>query len=67
MTGLRCAVVSDTPTPMVPVKGQTAMAWAVVAAMLLIGGLILVVSAFSQNNEPASITGRTATTSQNLP
>jgi hypothetical protein len=52
---------------MVPVKGQTAMAWVVVAAMVLIGGMILLVSAFSQDNDPSSVPGRTATTSHNLP
>jgi len=52
---------------MVPVRGQTALAWAVVAAIVLVGGFILLVSAFSQNNDPASITGHTATTSHNLP
>ena len=52
---------------MVPVKGQTPLAWAVVAALVLVGGLILVVSGFSQHNAPASVTGHTATTSHNLP
>lgn len=65
MTGLRCAAVNE--TPMVPVKGQTALAWVVVAAIVLVGGMILLVSAFSQDNAPSSITGRTATTSHNLP
>ena len=54
-------------TPMVPVKGQTGLAWVVVAAMLLVGGLIIVVSAFSQDNDPTTVDGRTATTSHNIP
>jgi hypothetical protein len=52
---------------MVPVKGQTGMAWVVVLAIVLVAGLILVVSAFSQNNDPTTVDGRTATTSQNFP
>ena len=52
---------------MVPVKGQTGLAWIIVLAVLLFGLAFLVVSAFSQNNAPASINGRTATTSHNLP
>ncbi len=54
-------------TPMVPVKGQTGLAWVVVIAILLVGGLILVVSAFSQNNDPTTVDGKTATTSHNIP
>ena len=65
MTGLRCAAVSQ--TPMVPEKGHTALAWVVVAAIVLVGGMILLVSAVSQDNTPASVTGHTATTSHNLP
>ena len=52
---------------MVPVKGQTALAWVVVAALILGAATMLLVSSFSQHNAPASITGRTATTSHNLP
>ena len=59
--------MAQTDTPMIPVKGHTSLAWVVVLAMLLIGGLILVVSAFSQNNDPSSVDGRTATTSHDFP
>jgi uncharacterized membrane protein (DUF485 family) len=52
---------------MVPVKGQTGLAWIIVLAVLVTGLSFIVVSAFSQHNAPASINGRTATTSHNLP
>jgi hypothetical protein len=52
---------------MVPVPGQTGLAWIVVLAVLLIGLSFIVVSAFNQHNAPASVTGHTATTSHNLP
>jgi hypothetical protein len=52
---------------MVPVKGQTGLAWVVVLTFLFIGGMILLVSAFSQDNTPSSINGRTATTSHQVP
>ena len=65
MTRLPWAAVSE--TPMVPVKGQTPLAWVVVAAMVLVAGMILLVSSFSQNNDPSSVPGHTATTSHNLP
>ena len=52
---------------MVPVKGQTGLAWVVVLTILFVGGLILVVSAFSQDNDPTTVDGRTATTSHNIP
>jgi hypothetical protein len=67
MTRLRCAAVAHSDTPMVPVKGHTGLAWVVVLAMFLVGGFVLVVSAFSQNNDPTSVDGRTATTSHNIP
>jgi hypothetical protein len=67
MTGLRCAPVPANETPMVPVKGQTGLAWVVVLTFLFIGGMILLVSAFSQDNTPSSINGRTATTSHQVP
>ena len=51
---------------MVPVKGQTGLAWIVVIAVLMFGLAFIVVSAFSQDNAPSSIDGRTATTSHNL-
>jgi len=59
--------VAQSDTPMVPVKGQTGLAWVVVLAIFFVGGLILVVSAFSQDNDPTTVDGRTATTSHNIP
>lgn len=59
--------MAPSDTPMVPVKGQTGLAWVVVLTILFVGGLILVVSAFSQDNDPTSVDGRTATTSHNIP
>ena len=59
--------MAQSDTPMVPVKGQTGLAWVVVLAILIVSGLILVVSAFSQNNDPTTVDGNTATTSQNIP
>jgi uncharacterized protein involved in outer membrane biogenesis len=52
---------------MIPVKGQTGLAWIVILAIVLIGLSFIVTSAFSQDNAPASINGRTATTTHNLP
>lgn len=54
-------------TPMVPQKGQNGLAAVVVVAIAAVLLLVVIVSAFSQDNTPSSITGRTATTSQNLP
>ena len=51
-------------TPMVPVKGQTGLAFLVVLAIAGVALLIIIVSAFSQDNDRASITGNTATTTQ---
>jgi competence protein ComGC len=49
---------------MVPVKGQTGLAFLVVLAIAGVALLIIIVSAFSQDNDRASITGNTATTTQ---
>ena len=52
---------------MVPQKGGNALAFIVVLAIA--AGLLafIVVAAFSQDNTPSSIDGRTATTSHEVP
>ena len=52
---------------MVPVKGQTALAWIVVLALTLGLVLFVIVPAFSQNNARSSIDGHKAVYSHNLP
>jgi hypothetical protein len=52
---------------MVPVKGQTALAWIVVLAIAITGGMFILVSAFSQSNAPTSVDGHQAVYSHNLP
>jgi hypothetical protein len=49
---------------MVPVKGQAALAWIVVLAIVAIALLFIIVSAFSQDNDRTSVDGTTATTTQ---
>lgn len=53
-----------TDTPMHPVKGHTALAWVTVLAIAAVGLLIIVVSAFSQNNAPATVDGDRSVESQ---
>ena len=64
MTGLPSCAVAPNDTPMVPVKGQTGLAWIVVLAIVGIMLLFLIVASFSQDNAPASVDGTTATTTQ---
>jgi hypothetical protein len=52
---------------MIPRKGGNGLAAIVVAAITAGLLLFIIVSAFSQDNTPSSIVGRTATTSHNLP
>ena len=52
---------------MVPVKGQTGLAWIVVIALALALVTWVVVAAFSAHNTRASIDGHRAVYSHNLP
>jgi hypothetical protein len=52
---------------MTPKRGGNGLAAIVVLAILAGLLLVIIVSAFSQDNVPSSINGRTATTSHNLP
>lgn len=56
--------MAATDTPMVPVKGQTALAWIVVLTIFAIGMLFIVISAFSQDNTTTSVDGDRAVHSQ---
>ena len=70
MTGagaLASLAVAANDTPMVPVKGQTGLAWIVVGAIFLAALLILVVSASSQDNVSTSVDGNKAIYSHDLP
>jgi hypothetical protein len=51
---------------MVPLKGQTGLAWLVVLAITLVGLMIIVVSATSQDNARTSVDGDRATYSHYL-
>lgn len=67
MTGLSCGAVAPNDTSMVPVKGQTGLAWIAVLALAIGLALFVIVPAFSQNNARASIDGHKAVYSHNLP
>ena len=54
----------STDTPMEPVKGHTALAWVAVLAIAAVGLLIIVVSAFSQDNVRTSVDGDRSVDSQ---
>ena len=58
--------VAPSDTPMVPVKGQAGLAIALTLAIAGIALLILVVSAFSQDNVRTSVDGKQAVHSHNL-
>ena len=64
---LPSAAVAPNDTPMVPVKGQSGLAFLVVLAIAGVALLIIIVSAFSQDNARTSVTGDKATYSHNLP
>jgi hypothetical protein len=64
--GLASSAVAANDTPMVPLKGQTGLAWIVVLAIALVGLMIIVVSATSQDNARTSVDGDRATYSHYL-
>jgi hypothetical protein len=52
---------------MVPVKGQAGLAIAITLAIAAVALLMLIVSAFSQDNVPMTVDGKQAVHSHNLP
>ena len=59
--------MAPSDTPMVPVKGQAGLAIALTLAIAGVALLLLVVSAFSQDNVPTSVDGKQSVHSQFLP
>ena len=53
-------------TPMVPERGQTALAWIVVLSVFAIGMVFIIISAFSQNTATTTVDGDRAVYSQYL-
>ena len=53
-------------TPMVPERGQTALAWIVVLTIVAIGMVFLIISAFSQDTVTTTIDGDRAVYSHYL-
>jgi hypothetical protein len=58
--------VAPTDTPMVPVKGQAVLALVITLAIAAAGLLLIVVSAFSQDNANISVDGKQSVHSQFL-
>ena len=63
MTGYLLAVAAN-QTSIEPAKGTAGLAWIVVLTIAAIGLLILIVSAFSQDNTKMSVDGDRSTYSQ---
>ena len=59
--------MAATDTQMVPVKGQTGLAWLVVLVLAVALAMFVIVNAFSAHNTPASINGKKAVYSHNQP